>query len=374
MPGAIGEERGVDMSMIGGVRVGQRSASGLVGEVRTGGGIWRHDDSGAMLGGLGNGGGLRTELSGGVGMLVGMGGTDGEMVGGGVGLHPQESLQTLAAVAAAAGRRKLRRGPDGKFEPKTNILARAQGRFANPYGISQADLTESMIRPLMRFCQDTAAEALKVSKNTLSKACKRLQLTWPARPQVPTTERQKANMRKKSRNNKVPKNSILFCYCEKEEEDAVRFHEVRLSADSCTVFQRWGRTNKQVYRANKKIRYNSKDEAIAYCNSLRTEQFNPGKGWVDKAAPALPKVHSKQSKSKKAMKKMCVASKKDAVILQQNTIFKMKAEMKLDKNAHTESALQVRSRVKRISRIRVNGDKAVKCGMRKQRERGQNGH
>lgn len=232
--------------MAGGIRAGPRGAGGLVGEVRTSASIWRHDDGGGMLGGLAHGSGLRAELPGGVGLLVGMGGAGGELHGGGARGHAQESLQTLAAVAAAAGRRKLRRGPDGKFEPKTNIVARSQGRFANPYGISQADLTESMIRPLMRYCQDTAAEALKVSKNTLSKACKRLQLAWPSRPQIPTTERQKATMRKKARNNKVPRNSIILSYCEKEEEDAVRFHEVRLSADSCTVFQRWGRTNRQV--------------------------------------------------------------------------------------------------------------------------------
>jgi len=64
---------------------------------------------------------------------------------------------------------------------------------------------------------------------------------------VPTTERQKAIMRKKSCNDKIPKNSRLFLYCEKEEEDKLLFHEVRLSADSCTVLQRWGCTNKQVW-------------------------------------------------------------------------------------------------------------------------------
>jgi predicted DNA-binding WGR domain protein len=98
-------------------------------------------------------------------------------------------------------------------------------------------------------------------------------------------------MRKKSRNNKIPKNSLLFLYVEKEEEDSVRFHELRLSADSCTVYQRWGRTNKQVYRANKKSRHASKEDALAFCASLRTENFNTSKGWLDKAAPPLPKVH-----------------------------------------------------------------------------------
>ena len=88
---------------------------------------------------------------------------------------------------AAAGKRKLRRGPDGKFESKSNIHARKQGRFANAYGITQYSLTEQAIRPLMRFCQDTAAEYLKVSTNTLSKACQRLNIKWPRRPEVPTS-------------------------------------------------------------------------------------------------------------------------------------------------------------------------------------------
>jgi len=98
----------------------------------------------------------------------------------------QQSLQTLAAVAAL-GKRKLRRGIDGKFEQKSNIHARKHGRFANAYGISQHSLTEQAIRPLMRFCQDTAAEYLKVSTNTLSKACARLNIKWPRRPEIPTT-------------------------------------------------------------------------------------------------------------------------------------------------------------------------------------------
>ena len=41
----------------------------------------------------------------------------------------------------------------------------------------------------MRFCQDTAAENLKVSRNTLNKACARLNIKWPRRPEVPTTVR-----------------------------------------------------------------------------------------------------------------------------------------------------------------------------------------
>lgn len=79
---------------------------------------------------------------------------------------------------------------------------------------------------------------------------------------------------------------------------------------------------------------------MAYCASLRADQYNIGKGWVDKPAPPLPRSHSKQSKSKQAMKKMCVASKKEAVTQQQNAIYKMKAEMKLDKDSHSESELQ----------------------------------
>ncbi len=102
-------------------------------------------------------------------------------------LHSQ-SLHAMTA-AASAGKRKLRRGPNGKFEAKSNIHARKQGRFANAHGISQHSLTEQAIRPLMRFCQDTAAEYLKVSTNTLGKACTRLNIKWPRRPEVPTTVR-----------------------------------------------------------------------------------------------------------------------------------------------------------------------------------------
>ena len=116
------------------------------------------------------------------GALGGSHADPGRMVG-----HSQ-SLQAMAATVSA-GKRKLRRGPDGKFEAKSNIHARKQGRFANAHGISQHSLTEQAIRPLMRFCQDTAAEYLKVSTNTLSKACARLNIKWPRRPEVPTTVR-----------------------------------------------------------------------------------------------------------------------------------------------------------------------------------------
>ena len=100
----------------------------------------------------------------------------------------QQSLQTLADVAAV-GKRKARRGIDIKSDSQGNVHARKAGRFANVYGISQHSLTDQMIRPLMRFCQDTAAEYLKVSTNTLSKACARLSIKWPRRPEVPTTVR-----------------------------------------------------------------------------------------------------------------------------------------------------------------------------------------
>jgi hypothetical protein len=185
--GAGGEARG-DLMMLGEARGAQRATgAGLMGDARASGGLWRHEDNAAILGGLEQAS-LRSDVIVGTGMMPGMASMGGGMAMMGVmpvdhgamlpgaGGQAQESLQTLATVAAAANKRKLRRGPDGKFEPKSNILARAQGRFANPFGISQADLTESMICPLMRFCQDTAAEALKVSKNTLSKACKRLQV------------------------------------------------------------------------------------------------------------------------------------------------------------------------------------------------------
>jgi hypothetical protein len=108
------------------------------------------------------------------------------------------------APVFAPGKRKLNRGPDGRFETKSNIHARKKGRFANAHGISQHSLTEQAIRPLMRFCQDTAAEYLQVSTNTLSKACARLKIKWPRRPEVPTPERQRMQNRKKQKRDKIP--------------------------------------------------------------------------------------------------------------------------------------------------------------------------
>jgi hypothetical protein len=122
------------------------------------GGLWRQDEQGPLSGGS-FAGNLRGEISGGgiagpgdLRVIGGLGGTGGAAGGGEgstevarmarevgplTGREHQQSLQTLATVAAAAGKRKLRRGPDGKFEAKTNILARSGGRFANPYGITQ---------------------------------------------------------------------------------------------------------------------------------------------------------------------------------------------------------------------------------------------
>ena len=108
------------------------------------------------------------------------------------------------AAVVAEGKRKPNRGPDGRFEAKSNIHARKKGRFANAHGISQHSLTEQAIRPLMRFCQDTAAEYLQVSTNTLSKACARLKIKWPRRPEVPTPERQRMQNRKKQKRDKIP--------------------------------------------------------------------------------------------------------------------------------------------------------------------------
>lgn len=107
-----------------------RGGLGPVG-LRSGDGTpWRREDSMVIAADGGISSNLRLESSSG-GVSGGMRDLGGEVGEGGMGLGghtAQQSLQTLAAVAAAAGKRKLRRGPDGKFEPRTNILARDQVR------------------------------------------------------------------------------------------------------------------------------------------------------------------------------------------------------------------------------------------------------
>ena len=158
------------------------------------------------------------------------------------------------------------------------------------------DLTEEMIRPVMCFCQDSAAKVLKVSKDTMAKACKRLGLKWPKRPEVPTTDRQRALTAKKKHRDRVPRNSDLILYCEKEDEVSVRFHEVRISSDGRTVFERYGRSS---LFANKKTRYANREEGVEKAQARRAEQLHSSKGFIEKPAPSLPFILSKDSKRKK---------------------------------------------------------------------------
>jgi hypothetical protein len=105
--------------------------------------------------------------------------------------------------------------------------------------------------------------------------------------------------------------------------------QVRLSADSCTVYQRWGRKHKKVYRANKKTRHANKEEAMIMCHSLRSSLLDSNNGWQDKVAPALPRVHNKQGKSKKTLGRQKLASMKEAMQAAQTLVCKMKVKAAL---------------------------------------------
>jgi len=203
----------------------------------------------------------------------------------------------------SALKRKPRRGPDGKFKAKLKIQDRPRehGRFVSSSGISHLQLTEGQIRPYMRYCRITAAEMLKISTYQLSMACSRLGLKWPRWPEVPTPEHHKALNRKKKK-EKIPKNSVAFVYCEKEEESTARFHELRISFDGRAVFTRWGRpgvTNNYAWRANKKTRFATKEEALVYCRNLKAQWLSAPEGWLEKTAPILP--NSKPKSKRKAI-------------------------------------------------------------------------
>jgi len=199
---------------------------------------------------------------------------------------PDAGLQHQAEMASSKKKKPRRRlDGDGNFEAKSNIHARKQGRFANAYGISQDSLTEQAIRPLMRYCQDTAAEYLKVSTNTLSKACQRLNIKWPRRPEVATTEWQKTLNRRRTKRERIPQNAELLLYCEREEQGVQHFHELRLSADGLSVYARWGRVDRPLYRASKKSKFISKGDALNHFHNERAEKLNCADGWVEKAAP-----------------------------------------------------------------------------------------
>jgi|LauGreDrversion2_3_1035106.scaffolds.fasta_scaffold36509_2 hypothetical protein len=68
-------------------------------------------------------------------------------------------------------------------------------------------------------------------------------------------------------------------------------------------------TNKQVYRANRtgKTRHQSKEEALDAVHQLRIDYLEAAKGWFEKAAPPLSKVHDKRGKSKMTLRRFSVA-------------------------------------------------------------------
>ena len=89
--------------------------------------------------------------------------------------------------------------------------------------------------------------------------------------------------RKKKKRDRIPRNTTLLLYCEREENGVQRFHELRLSADGRSVYTRWGRADKPIYRANKKSRYHSKDDALNHSHTERLEKLHGSEGWVEKA-------------------------------------------------------------------------------------------
>lgn len=66
--------------------------------------------------------------------------------------------------------------------------------------------------------------------------------------------------RKKKKRDRVPRNSQVVLYCEREVLEVQRFHELRLSADCRSVYARWGRADRPGSRVNKRTRFSTKDE------------------------------------------------------------------------------------------------------------------
>jgi len=154
-----------------------------------------------------------------------------------------------------------------------------------------------MIRGVIRYCKVTAADMLKVSTYQLSMACTRLGIKWPRFPQEPTPEHHKALNRKKKK-ERIPKNAPPFFYGEREEDGVVRFLEVRVSSDGRVVYLRWGRpglSNNYAWRANKKTRFATREEALQHCQSVKA-QHRPQDGWVEKEAPILPNARPKSKR------------------------------------------------------------------------------
>ena len=222
-------------------------------------------------------------------------------------------------------------------------------------GISHLDLTEPMIRPVMRYCRVTAAEMLKVSTYQLSMACSRLGLKWPRFPQEPTPEHHKALNRKKKK-ERIPKNAVAYYYGEREEEGVVRFFELRLSSDSRAVYARWGRpgiSNNYAWRANKKTRFATRDEAEAYCQNTKAEH-RPQEGWVEKEAPILP--NAKPKSKRKAMQG--VQSKRKQFKEQNQKVKEMIAANMAKADTHPQE--EIDTATKKLESMRTKLHRAVR--------------
>jgi hypothetical protein len=42
--------------------------------------------------------------------------------------------------------------------------------------------------------------------------------------------------RKRKKRDRIPRNSVLLFYCEREDQGVLRYHELRLSADGRSVY------------------------------------------------------------------------------------------------------------------------------------------
>lgn len=267
------------------------------------------------------------------------------------------STLCMRACDRTAGKKKPQRGPDGKFKPKMKLQERPRehGRFVSASGISHLDLTEPMIRPVMRYCRVTAAEMLKVSTYQLSMACSRLGLKWPRFPQEPTPEHHKALNRKKKK-ERIPKNAGAFYYGEREEEGVVRFFELRLSSDNRAVYTRWGRpgiSNNYAWRANKKQRFATREEAVGFCQNSKAEH-RPQDGWIEKVAPMLP--NAKPKSKRKAMQG--VQSKRKQFREQNQKVKEMMAANTVKADSHSQE--EIEAATKKLESMRTKMHRAVR--------------
>jgi hypothetical protein len=232
---------------------------------------------------------------------------------------------------------------------------REHGRFVSASGISHLQLTEAQIRPLMRYCRVSAAEMLKVSTYQLSMACSRLGLKWPRWPEVPTPEHHKALNRKRKK-ERIPKNATAVYYGEKEDDNVLRFFELRISCDGRTVFTRWGRpgvTSNYATRANRKTRFASREDALEHCREQKAE-YGVQEGWVEKEAPELP--GAKPKSKRKAM--VGVQHKRKLVKEQTQKITEMTAANLVQADAHSQEEIDAATKL--LESLRTKMHRAVR--------------